>query len=151
TRPWEKLFDLDLQVAAKDDVDWFFVLAMAHARTEIVRFEEVWWRLRLISPSLTRRVDDLLPQGVLERLWLLGYLGRTIYPRPQRGDPARFLEFFHANLRDYLLRVMAQGGAGLALQGRRCETPHVWRALDRLAIAAHEWEQMQQLLAYEDV
>lgn len=151
SRPWEKLFDLDLQVAAKDDIDWFFVLSMAHARTEIVRFEEVWWRLRMINPTLTRRVDELRPQGVLERLWLLGYLGKTLHPRPYRGDPARFLEFFHANLRDYLLRVMGQGGADLELQGRRCETPLTWRALDRLSVAAHEWEQRQQLLPREDV
>lgn len=152
TRPWERLFDLDLQVAAKDDLDWYFVLAMAHARAEIVRFEEVWWRLRLVQPTLTRRADDLRPKGVLERLWLQGYVGRTIYVRPHKDDPARFVEFFHANLRDYLVKeVMGQGGTDLSLPGRRAETPPVWRALDRLSIAAHEWEQTQQLLPHDDV
>ena len=31
---------------------WYFLLAMAHARTEIVRFEEVWWRIRMVTPSV---------------------------------------------------------------------------------------------------
>jgi hypothetical protein len=150
-RPWEKLFHLDLQLANKDDVEWFFVLAMAHARTEIVRQEEVWWRLRLVEPKLTRRVEELKPSGVLERLWLLGFLGRTIYPRDFGGQPARFLEFFHANLRDYLLQLMGQGGGEIELPRRRCETPPAWRALDRLATAAHEWEQIQQLLPADDI
>ena len=150
-RPWEKLFHLDLQLANKDDVDWFFLLAMAHARTEIVRQEEVWWRLRLVTPKLTRRVEELRPSGVLERLWLLGFLGRTIYPRDFGGQAARFLEFFHANLRDYLLQLMGQGGGEIALPRQRCETPSAWRALDRLSIAAHEWEQTQQLLPPDDV
>jgi hypothetical protein len=151
-RPWERLFDLDLRAVDKDDIDWYFVLAMAHARTEIVRFEEVWWRLRLVDPTLTRRVDELRPRGVLERLWLVGHLGRTIHPRPHLGDPARFLEFFHANLRDFLLReVMGPGGADLRLLGRRRETPSAWRALDRLSTFAHEWEQMQQQLPYDDI
>ena len=152
-RPWKRIFDLDLQAMAKDDVDWNFLLAMAHARAEIVRFEEVWWRLRLVDPKLTRRVeDDLRLEGVRERLWLLGHFGRTIHPRPYLKDPARFLEFFHANLRDYLLReVMGQGDAELVLFGRKCETPEAWRALDRLSTIAHEWEQIQQPLAYDDV
>ena len=151
-RPWERLFDLDLRAVDKNDIDWYFVLAMAHARTEIVRFEEVWWRLRLVDPTLTRRVDELRPRGVLERLWLVGHLGRTIHPRPHLGDPARFLEFFHANLRDFLLReVMGPGGADLRLLGRRRETPTAWRALDRLSTFAHEWEQMQQQLPYDDI
>jgi hypothetical protein len=152
TRPWEKLFDLDLQAVGKDEVDKYFLLAMAHARTEIVRFEEVWWRLRLVDPKLTRRVEELRRRGVLERLWLLGHLGRTIHPRPYQDDPARFLEFFHANLRDYLLRdVMGQGGAAIALPGGRWETPPAWRALDRLSTCAREWEQTQQLLTHDEV
>jgi hypothetical protein len=150
-QPWEKLFHLDLQLANKDDIDWFFVLAMAHARTEIVRQEEVWWRLRLVEPRLTNRVENLKLPGVLERLWLLGIMGRTIYPREFAGQPARFLEFFHANLRDYLLSLMGRGGGEIELPRRRCEMPPAWRALDRLAAAAHEWEQAQQLLDADDV
>jgi hypothetical protein len=151
-RPWERLFALDLQAAARDDLDWHFLLAMAHARTEIVRFEEVWWRLRMVDPRLTPRVDGLRPEGLLERLWLLGCLGRTVYARPYGGNPARFVEFFHANLRDHLLRdVMARGGSDLDLRGRRGGTPPAWRALDRLSVYAHDWEQTQQLLPSEDV
>ena len=101
--------------------------------------------------KLTRRVEELRPYGVLERLWLLGFLGRTIYPRDFGGQPARFLEFFHANLSDYLLQLMGQGGGEIELPRRRCETPPAWRALDRLSIAAHEWEQTQQLLPADDV
>jgi hypothetical protein len=151
-RPWEKLFHFDLQIAAKDDIDWFFLLAMSSARTEIVRFEEVWWRLRLVKATLTRSVEELGPKGVLERLWLLGHLGRTIHARPDDRDPARFLEFFHANLRDYLLRdVMSYGGAELGIPGRTGGTPPAWRALDRLAAAARDWEQTQQVLPPDDV
>jgi len=141
-RPWERLFDFDLRLAHKDKLDWYFLLAMAHTRTEIVGFEEVWWRLHLVNPTLTRRIDLLEPGGILERLWLRGHLGRSIYTRPDGADPARFLEFFHANLRDYLLRdVMSRSG----------ETPAAWRALDRLSVAAHDWEQMLQLLDRDDI
>jgi FHIPEP family len=151
-KPWEKIFYADEQFAAKDDLDWYFFLAMAHARTEIVRFEEVWWRLRLVNPQLTGRVDGLRPQGVLERMWLLGHLGRTIYPRPLDDDPARFLEFFHANMRDHLIgSVMNFGGDEAGRGGRRGGTPAVWRALDRLTAAARDWKQSQQLLLREDV
>ena len=150
--PWERLFALDLQAAALDALDWYFVLAMAHARTEIVRFEEVWWRLRMVDPRLTRRVEDLAPQGLVERLWMLGFLGRTIHARPHGADPARYVEFFHANLRDFLLRdVMTHGGSDLDLHGRRGETPPAWRALERLAVYARDWEQTQQLLPFDDV
>jgi hypothetical protein len=141
-RPWEKLFDFDLQLAHKDRLDWYFLLAMAHTRTEIVGIEEIWWRLRLVDPTLTRRIELLETSGVLERLWLRGHLGRSIHARPDATDPARFLEFFHANLRDHLLRdVMSRSG----------ETPAAWRALDRLAVAAHDWEQRLQLLDRDDV
>ena len=151
-KPWDHLFALDLQAAARDDLDWHVLLAMAHARTEIVSFEEVWWRLRMVDPRLTRRVDDLRPQGILERLWLLGFLGRTIHARPHNDEPGRFVEFFHANLRDYLLReVMARGGANLGFGGRHGGTPPAWRALDRLAVYARDWEQTQQLLPADDV
>jgi hypothetical protein len=151
-RPWERLFALDLQAAARDDLDWYFLLAMSHARTEIVRFEEVWWRLRMVDPRLTLRVDELRPEGLLERLWLSGYLGRTIHARPYLGDQARFVEFFHANLRDYLLRnVMAHGGSDLDIRDRLGGTPPAWRALDRLTVYAHDWEQTQQLLPSDDV
>ncbi|WP_455359687.1 FHIPEP family type III secretion protein [Streptomyces sp. SYSU K21746] len=156
-RPWEQLFALDLQSAARDDLDWYFLLAMAHARTEIVPFEDVWWRLRMVKPQLTERVDSLLRRGVLERLWLIGHLGRTIHARRCDGDPERFVEFFHANLRDYLLRdVMARGRPGLdtevpATEGPGAGTPPAWRALDRLADHAHDWDQIQQLLQPEDI
>ncbi len=151
-KPWDRLFALDLQAAARDDLDWHFLLAMAHARTEIVGFEEVWWRLRMVDPRLTRRVDDLRPQGILERLWLLGFLGRTIHARPHNDEPGRFVEFFHANLRDYLLReVMAMGGASLGFGGRHGGTPPAWRGLDRLAVYARDWAQTQQLLPADDV
>ena len=151
-RPWEQLFALDLQAAARDDLDWHFLLAMAHARTEIVRFEEIWWRLRMVDPLLTRRVEDLRPEGILERLWLFGYLGRTVHVRPHAGNPARFVEFFHANLRDYLLRdVMARGGSNVDIRKRRTGTPPAWRALDRLSGYARDWKQTQQLLPSDDV
>jgi hypothetical protein len=151
-RPWEKLFAIDLQTAARDDLDWHLLLAMAHARTEIVRFEEVWWRLRMVDPRLTRRTDELRRNGVLERLWLFGYLGRTIHARPGAGEPARYVEFFHANLRDYLLQeVMARGVADLDIRGRRGGTPPAWRALDRLSVCAHDWKTSQQLLPPDDV
>lgn len=151
-RPWDRLFALDLQAAARDDLDWYFLLAMAHARTEIVSFEEVWWRLRMVDPRLARRAEELRPLGMLERLWLLGFLGRTIHARPHGGEPGRFVEFFHANLRDYLLReVMAHGGADLGFSGRRGGTPPTWRALDRLAVYARDWAQTQQLLPADDV
>src|SRR4051794_10300340 len=101
---------LDLVAAERDELDWHFLLAMSHARTEIVRFEEVLWRIRMVSAPLARRVDDLRREGVIERMWLLGILARTVHARPLGNDPVRFVEFFHANLRDYLLRdVMGQG------------------------------------------
>lgn len=151
-RPWENLFALDLKAAERDDLDWHFLLAMAHARTEIVRFEEIWWRLRMVDPELTRRAEELGPEGILERLWLFGYLGRTVYVRPHAGHPARFVEFFHANLRDHLLwNVMARGGSDVEVRRRRRGTPPAWRALDRLAGYARDWEQTRQLLPAEDV
>ena len=151
-RPWERLFDLDLRAASHDDLDWYFLLAMAHARTEIVSFDEVWWRLRMVDSRLTRRVEDLRPPGVIERLWLFGYLGRTLYARPFGDNPAGFVEFFHANLRDYILgEVMARGGSAFDVTGRRRGTPLAWRALDRLAARAHDWEQTQQLLPADDI
>lgn len=156
-RPWEKLFLFDLQLAGKDDLDWYFLLAMAAARTEIVRFDDVWWRLRLVSSPLTQRAEELGPKRVIERLWLMGHLGRTIHARPDDSptpdrDPAAFLEFFHANLRDYLLRdVMGTGSAEIAVKGRSGGMPPAWRALDRLASAAREWAQTQYALAPEDV
>ncbi len=150
SRPWEQLFNVDEQLAAKDEIDWYFILAMAHARTEIVRFEEVWWRLRMVKASITERVNNLGRQGLLERLWLLGHLGRTIYARPQGDDPARFLEFFHANLRDHLIRdVMNYGGQKLRIGGRG--VPRPVGGLDRLAAAASSWSQSQQLMLREDV
>ena len=86
--PWNKLFLLDLNDAERDDLDWFFLLAMAHARTEIVRFEEVWWRIRMVDaradPAGRRPATD----GVRERLWLLGILGRTFYPPGRRRPDA---------------------------------------------------------------
>lgn len=151
-RPWARLFALDLKAAVGHDLAWYVLLAMAHARTEIVRFEEVWWRVRMVDPRLTKRADDLRSEGIVEQLWLFGHLGRTIHARPHGDDPARFVEFFHANLRDFLLRdVMAQGGADLDLPRGRCETPPAWRALDRLSAYAHDWEQTPQLLPSDDV
>jgi len=150
-RPWENLFNLDLQLFAKDEVDWYFLLSMAYARTEIERFEEVWWYLRLIDPTLTKKVEDLGPAGMLERLWLLGHLGRTIYVRQMESGIAKFLEFFHANLRDYLIKEVMNRGGEILQTGRRGGTPPVWRALDHLARAAHDWDQSQQLLASEDI
>jgi len=150
--PWNRLFLLDIDAAERDELDWHFLLAMSHARTEIVRFEEVWWRIRMISPRLTRRVEDLRRSGVLERLWLLGFLGRTIHGRPYAGDSVRFVEFFHANLRDYLLReVMGQGRSGAGIGGRHGGTPAAWRALDRLSVFAHDWAQTVQLLPAEEI
>ena len=151
-RPWERKFHFDLQLAAKDDLDWYFLLAMAAARTEIVRTEEVWWRIRLISAALTERARQIGPKGLLERLWLVGHLGRTIYARPDDKTPGRFLEFFHANLRDYLVRdVMGTGGAELNIPGRTGGTPPTWRALDRLASAARDWEHTQQALPQDEL
>jgi hypothetical protein len=150
-KPWEDLFYIDELLAAKDELDWYFFLAMAHARTEIVSFSEVWWRLRLVSPQLTERADNLGRQGALERLWLLGHLGRTVHPRPLGTDKAGFLEFFHANLRDHLVTtVMNYGGEG-RLQGQRRGMPPAWRAVDRLTAAARDWKQSQQLMLREDV
>jgi hypothetical protein len=141
-RPWEKLFHLDLELARKDRLDWHFLLAMAHARAEIVGFEEVWWRLHLVDSALSTQIEALGPDGVLEWLWLRGHLGRTIHARPEGNDRARFLEFFHANLRDYLLQsVMSWTG----------KTPDAWRALDRLSAAARDWEHTQQPLDRDDV
>ncbi|MEM9720782.1 MAG: FHIPEP family type III secretion protein [Bacteroidota bacterium] len=154
-RPWENLFQLDIQLAAKDDIEWYFLLGMAHAGTEIVRFDEVWWRLRLVHPTLTARVNEVGPKGVLERLWLLGHLGRTIHPRPMGKNPedrAKFLEFFHANLRDYLISdVLNYAGGEIQGSNRRGGMPSVWRALDRLTNAAHEWKQSLQPLPPEDI
>jgi hypothetical protein len=151
-RPWEQLFALDLAAARQDDIDWYFLLAMAHTRTEIVRFEDVWWRLRLVDPRLTQQVDGRRAEGVLEQLWFHGLLGRTIYPRAAGSDPARYVEFFHANLRDHLLsEVMASGTTTRDPLGARTGAPAAWRALDRLAAFAQDWEQTQQLLPGEDV
>ena len=68
------------------------------------------------------RIDALGPKCVLETPWLKGHLGRTIYPRADDMGEARFLEFFHANLRDHqwLRNVMASPG----------KTPTAWGALD---------------------
>ncbi len=147
----ENIFGLDLKLFAKDDIDWYFLLSMAHARTEIVRLEEVWWYLRLIDPKLTKKVDDLGPKGVLERLWLRGHLGRTIYARIVEKGVAKFLEFFHANLRDHLIKEVMNQGGEVAYIGRRGGTPLVWRALDRLSNTAHDWDQNQQLIQADDV
>jgi hypothetical protein len=154
--PWERRFRVDESLMGKDDLDWYFFLSMAHARTEIVRREEVLWRLGLVR-DLARRIKELGPGGVLERLWLLGHLGRTIHPRPQGRDSARFLEFFHANLRDHLVaNVMSRteepsgtepSGGDLLRRGM----PASWRALDRLREIARDWEQIQQPLVKEDI
>jgi hypothetical protein len=152
SRPWERLFGFDERVMAKSDLDWYLILAMAHARTEIVRFEEIWWRLRLVSGELSKQVDGLGKTRFVERLWLLGHLGRTIHARPHDGESFGFLEFFHANLRDYLVRdVMGYAGIDARFSRRRGGTPAAWRALDRLWAAAHEWEQIPQTLTAEDV
>ena len=145
-KPWNELFQFDLAAAERDELDLYFLLAMSHARTEIVRFEEVWWRIRMVSPQLTRRVTDLESHGVRERLWLLGFLGRTIYARPGGGEPMRYVEFFHANLRDYLLRERMSPGGDL-----RGGTPPAWRALDRLSGFAHDWAQILQPLLAEEI
>jgi hypothetical protein len=150
-KPWEDLFYVDELLAAKDDLDWYFFLAMAHARTEIVRFTEVWWRLRLVSPQLTKRVNTLGRPAVLERLWLLEHLGRSIHARPLDNDKAGFVEFFHANLRDHLVSNVMNYGGKERLLGRKAGMPPVWRALDRLTAAAQDWKQSQQLLLRSDV
>ncbi len=150
-KPWEDLFYADELLAAKDDLDWYFFLAMAHARTEIVRFSEVWWRLRLVSPKLTERAIKLGRQNFLEHLWLMGHLGRTIHARPLDTDKAGFLEFFHANLRDHLLTTVMNYGGEERLKGRRGGMPPAWRALDRLTAAARDWKQSQQLMIRDDV
>jgi hypothetical protein len=152
SRPWERLFGFDERIMAKSNLDWYLILAMAHARTEIVRFEEVWWRLRLVTPDLSKQVERLGKTRFVERLWLLGHLGRTIHARPYEGESFGFLEFFHANLRDYLLRdVMSSGTIAVRSNRRHGGTPPAWRALDRLRAAAHDWEQIQQALAADDV
>ena len=51
-RPWQQRFLLDEALMGKDELDWYFFLAMAHARTEIVRREEVLWRLGLVNRDL---------------------------------------------------------------------------------------------------
>ena len=151
-KPWEKLFHLDEQLAAKDPIDWYFMLAMAHAKAEIVRFEEVWWRIRLVDPSLTRRLQHLGQRGLLERLWFLGFLGRTLNTRPIGDQPERLLEFFHANLRDHLIQnVMNNGRGEWRIDGGKSGMPDVWRALDRLTAAARDWDQSQQILSREDI
>lgn len=146
-RPWERLFDFDIELARKDQLEWNFLLAMAHARAEIVGLEEVWWRLHMVDASLTTSLSELGEFGVIEWQWLKGHIGRTIHTRS--GDTTddgentpQFLEFFHANLRDYLLRdVMSWAG----------KTPAAWRALDRLSAAAHEWQQTQRALDRDDI
>lgn len=40
----------------------------------------------MVEPRLTSRGDELGINGVLERLWLLGFLGRTIHVRPGKTD-----------------------------------------------------------------
>ncbi|HEV7266746.1 MAG TPA: FHIPEP family type III secretion protein [Falsiroseomonas sp.] len=153
-RPWQQRFLLDEALMGKDELDWYFFLAMAHARTEVVRREEVLWRLGLVNRDLARRARELGPNGVLERLWLLGHLGRTIHPRRRGEDLARFLEFFHANLRDHLVtHVMnrAEDAAGAPAVQRRRGMPPAWRALDRLREVARDWQQLQQALLREDI
>ena len=156
-RPWEQRFYVDEALMGKDDLDWYFFLAMAHARTEIVRREEVLWRLGLVSRELAGQIKELGPRGVLERLWLLGHLGRTMHPRPQGRDSARFLEFFHANLRDHLVsNVMNRVEEPIGLEPRgarplRRGMPPAWRALDRLREIARGWDQVQQPLVKEDI
>jgi hypothetical protein len=156
-RPWEQRFYVDEALMGKDDLDWYFFLAMAHAGTEIVRREEVLWRLGLVSRELAGRLKELGPGGVIERLWLLGHLGRTMHPRPHGRDSARYLEFFHANLRDHLItNVMnrVEEFTGLEAPGARPlrrGMPPAWRALDRLREIARGWEQVQQPLVREDI
>ena len=150
-KPWKDLFYVDKLLASKDDLDWYFFLAMAHAKTEIVRFSEVWWRLCLVSPKLTERARKLGRHNFLEHLWLTGHLGRSIHARPLGTDEAGFLEFFHANLRDHLLNSVMNYGGGEQQEGRRGGMPPVWRALDRLTAAARYWNQSQQLMIRDDV
>ncbi|HKE95511.1 MAG TPA: FHIPEP family type III secretion protein, partial [Povalibacter sp.] len=141
-QPAEKLFNFDIRLMSRDDLDRYFMLAMAHARAEIVDLAEVWWRLHLVTTELTSRVDRLGQKCVLETLWLKGHLGRTLHTRADDKGEARFLEFFHANLRDHLLRDVMSLPHG---------TPPAWRALDRLAAAARDWEQMQRPLDRDDL
>lgn len=156
-RPWERRFHVDEALMGKDDLGWYFFLAMAHAQTEIVRREEVMWRLALVNRDLARQINELTAQGVLERLWLVGHLGRTMHPRRQGADSSRFLEFFHANLRDHLIsNVMnraedASGADGTVAALRRRGMPAAWRALDRLREIARDWEQVQQALVRDDI
>jgi hypothetical protein len=155
--PWTRRFHVDEALMGKDDLDWYFFLAMAHAQTEIVRREEVLWRLALVSRELAAETKRLGPLGVLERLWLVGHLGRTMHPRPQGNDAARFLEFFHANLRDHLLTNVMNRAEQLAAaeagdsRPRRRGMPPAWRALDRLREIARDWEHVQQPLVKEDI
>src|SRR5262249_32058561 len=102
----------------------------------------VWWRLHMVSAALTSRITTLSAKGVLESLWLKGHLGRTIHPRSDGTDEAPFLEFFHANLRDHLLRGVMSAAD---------RTPAAWRALDRLPAGAHDWDQSQQPLDKDDI
>ncbi|MGA7240769.1 MAG: FHIPEP family type III secretion protein [Bryobacteraceae bacterium] len=156
-RPWQQRFYVDEALMGKDDLDWYLFLAMAHARTEIVRREEVLWRLGLVSRELAGRIKELTPHGVLERLWLLGHLGRTMHPRPEPHDSARYLEFFHANLRDHLVanvmnRVEEPAGPGASRpRQQRRGMPPAWRALDRLREIARGWDHVQQPLMREDI
>jgi hypothetical protein len=153
-RPWQQRFHVDEALLGKDDLDWYFFLAMAHARTEIVRREEVLWRVGLVSRELARQTAGLGPTGVLERLWLLGHLGRTMHPRPQGQDSARFLEFFHANLRDHLVTDVMNRAEDPAAGGgsrRRRGMPPAWRALDHLREIARDWEHLQQPLLHEEI
>jgi GTPase SAR1 family protein len=137
-KPWSKLFEEDLKSFRIDPVDWHIMLAMAHAKTEIVDINQVWWRLRLVSSDLTKLVQELKLKGIIEKLWLSGKLGRTIYGRPDQQGNISYLEFFHANMRDYLLI------------NEYAHMPIAWRALDRLADAAQEWEQNHRYLSRED-
>jgi hypothetical protein len=151
-------FDPDLRTAERDPLAAYFIMGMAHARAEIVRVDEVWWRLRMVDAERREQAERLRGSGVLERLWMLGLLGRTLHLRPGTRQDVNgeelggFVEFFHANLRDYLLReVMAQGGDGLDTAGRIVGTPPAWRALDRLAAHARGWRETRQLLSSEEV
>jgi hypothetical protein len=146
-RPWERRFHVDEALMGQDDLGWYFFLAMAHARTEIVRREEVIWRLGLANRDLAGLTESLPPEDVIERLWLRGHLGRTLHPRPLGKDSSRLLEFFHANLRDHLLtNVMNR-----AEDDDRRGMPPAWRALDRLRDLARDWEEVQQPLSPEDI
>lgn len=137
-KPWSKLFEEDLQKFRIDRVDWYVMLAMAHAKTEIVKFDQVWWRLHLVDSDLSRRIQDLKQKGIIEKLWLWGKLGSTVYGRPDEQGNITYLEFFHANMRDYLL------------ENEQAHMPLAWRALDRLADTSQEWEQNHRYLSQED-